>query len=986
MEDIKNLIKKVNDYKWIIEKREGMRVPGVLYISEKLLKKAISDNAPLQVMNVAKLPGIVKYSLAMPDVHWGYGAPIGGVGGFDAESGVIVPGFVGYDINCLTGETKILHKHGYYLPIENCEGKWEELVCFNKEKKLKEDAEVIRFIKRKIDGYIYFIKTESGYEIKATEEHPFWTEKGKKEVKDLKIGDFVVVFPFRGVPYENPSDETILDIDEFKRVAKLFNKDSNGNSLPQIIKKLEENGLLPLKSTSTVLPEILKIIGYILGDGSISFLKDGKGFLTSFFGKKEDLEEIKKDLEKIGFSSVISERKRKHKIKTEHSEYEFKTTTYTCQTSSRSLALFLISLGVPYGKKISSDFCIPEWILRLPLWCKRLFLASYFGAEMNSPKFLTGHKYNIYCPTVSMNKEIQYKESEIKFFNQISQILEEFGVKTKKISIRRIKNNPDKVQIRLILSSKLEDLLNLYERINFEYNKEKAFLGNVFAFYLRKKQKVINERKEAEKVAVSLREKGYGINSIFSKINSEWVNRRFIERSIYEGRKAEPRISFRFEDISRLVKEAREKFGNSGYVIDKIIEIRKVPYKGYVYDFTVNHPFHNFTANNFLVSNCGVRLIRSNLERKDIENKLEELINGLFINIPSGVGSTGKLKLNRKEIEKVVVEGAKWAVKQGFGKEEDLENIEEYGNIKGADPSTISNRAYERGLEQLGTLGSGNHFLEIQQVVEVYDEKIAELFGIFPGQITIMVHTGSRVFGYQICDDYLDKFGKVVMKYGIKLPDRQLACAPANSPEGKSYFKAMIGAANYAFANRQIISHWVRETFSKILGVPYEKLGLSIVYDVAHNICKLETHTVNGREKKLYVHRKGATRAFPAGHPSLPEKYRSVGQPVIIPGTMGTASYILVGTEKAMEETWGSTCHGAGRMMSRHQAIRESKGRSIADELYQKGILAKAKSKKGLAEEMPEAYKDVDEVIKVVEGAGISKKIAKMIPLAVIKG
>lgn len=384
--------------------------------------------------------------------------------------------------------------------------------------------------------------------------------------------------------------------------------------------------------------------------------------------------------------------------------------------------------------------------------------------------------------------------------------------------------------------------------------------------------------------------------------------------------------------------------------------------------------------------NCGVRLIRTNLERKDIENKLDDLINGLFVNIPSGVGSTGKLKLKRKEIEKVVVEGAKWAVKNGYGIEDDLENTEEFGRMEGADPSVVSKRAFERGIPQSGTLGSGNHFLEIQEVMEIYEPELAEKFGIYKGQITIMVHTGSRGFGYQICDDYLDAFGKVANKYGIKLPDRQLACAPANSPEGKKYFRAMKAAANYAFANRQVITHWIRETFSKILKQPWEKLGLFIVYDVAHNICKLETHNVDGRMKKLLVHRKGATRAFSKGHPVLPEKYRQTGQPVIIPGTMGTASYILVGTEKAMEETWGSTCHGAGRMMSRHKAVKQAKGRAIDVELGKKGIIAKATSKRGLAEEMPEAYKDVDEVIKVVEAAGISKKVAKMVPLAVMKG
>lgn len=384
--------------------------------------------------------------------------------------------------------------------------------------------------------------------------------------------------------------------------------------------------------------------------------------------------------------------------------------------------------------------------------------------------------------------------------------------------------------------------------------------------------------------------------------------------------------------------------------------------------------------------NCGVRLIRSNLERRDIEGKIEDLINVLFVKVPSGIGSTGSIRLKRKELERLVVEGALWAVRNGYGEEKDLENIENGGCLKEVDTHCVSDRAYERGLEQAGTLGAGNHFLEIQQVVEVYEPKIAEVFGIFPGQITIMIHTGSRGFGYQVCDDYLSVFGKVSGKYGISLPDRQLACAPVNSTEGQRYFKAMKAAANYAFANRQIIFHWVKDTFSNVLKTSSQNIGMRLVYDVAHNICKLEKHIVDGKEKLLYVHRKGATRAFPKAHPDVPEKYRKVGQPVIIPGTMGTASYVLMGTEKAMEETWGSICHGAGRMMSRHQAIRESKGRSIADELAKVGILAKSKSRKGLAEEMPEAYKDVDEVVKSVEGAGISKKVAKMVPLAVIKG
>ncbi len=384
--------------------------------------------------------------------------------------------------------------------------------------------------------------------------------------------------------------------------------------------------------------------------------------------------------------------------------------------------------------------------------------------------------------------------------------------------------------------------------------------------------------------------------------------------------------------------------------------------------------------------NCGLRLIKTNLRKEDIKEKLPDLVNKLFYNIPSGVGSTGKIKLNRKELENVLKKGAAWAVENGYGDSSDLKVIEENGTYHLADPDKVSNRAYERGTKQLGTLGAGNHFLEIQVVEKTYSEDISRVFGLFPGQIIIMVHTGSRGLGYQVCDDYLHLFGKTTQKYGIEIPDRQLVCAPINSEEGKSYLGAMASAANYAWANREIISFWVGETIKEVLGTSLENIGFSLLYDVAHNIGKIETHNSEGKKIKLYVHRKGATRAFAAGLPEVPEIYRNVGQPVIIPGTMGTASYVLVGTKKAMEETWGSICHGAGRVMSRHEAVRRSKGRRIDKELAEKGILAKAKSFGGLSEEMPEAYKDVDEVVEVVDKAGLSNKVARLLPLAVIKG
>lgn len=377
----------------------------------------------------------------------------------------------------------------------------------------------------------------------------------------------------------------------------------------------------------------------------------------------------------------------------------------------------------------------------------------------------------------------------------------------------------------------------------------------------------------------------------------------------------------------------------------------------------------------------------SGLERKEVRGHIRKLVETLFRNIPCGIGSKRKdLRLSKAELKKVLVKGVGWAVKQGFGLEEDPEYIEERGCIQGADPDLISDRALERGKAQLGTLGSGNHFVEVGYVDEVYDEHAAKDLGLFLDQVTIIVHTGSRGLGHQVCDDYIKILMKSTQKYGIELPDRQLCCAPIASEEGRQYLAAMAGAANYAFANRQIIFHWVRESFERVFQMSSERLGLRLIYDVCHNIAKIETHRVDGKERKLCVHRKGATRAFPPHHPDTPLAYKDVGQPVLIPGDMGRYSYVLVGTEQAMAETFGSTCHGAGRVMSRKQAMRVSKGRAIIRELEDQGITVRSAGKTTLREEIPEAYKDVSQVVEVVSGAGISKKVARLRPMGVIKG
>ncbi|GAB4417316.1 MAG: hypothetical protein OHK0032_13380 [Thermodesulfovibrionales bacterium] len=359
----------------------------------------------------------------------------------------------------------------------------------------------------------------------------------------------------------------------------------------------------------------------------------------------------------------------------------------------------------------------------------------------------------------------------------------------------------------------------------------------------------------------------------------------------------------------------------------------------------------------------------------------------LYNEIPAGVGSKGKLRLGPDDERRLLLKGARWAVEQGYGNASDLERIESGGCIEGANPDLISQKAYERGRAQQGTLGSGNHFLEIQHVDEVYDEKAANVLGLFKGQVTIMIHTGSRGFGHQVCTDFLEVMERAVSRYNIELPDKELACAPYNSPEAQDYLAAMRAAANYAWANRQCIMHWTREAFLKVFfGATPGDLGMSLIYDVAHNIAKIEEHDVDGKRVRLIVHRKGATRAFPPGHPELPEVYRKIGQPVLIPGDMGRASFVLIGRDKAMKETFGSTCHGAGRVMSRHQAIRQAKGRAIWREMEDRGIIVKSAGRETLAEEMSEAYKDISNVVDVVHNAGISKKVARLRPMGVVKG
>ena len=987
-------LEKIDAYRWRIPTSylKGMRVPGIIYSDEKMLSSILKDNAPQQIANAAHLPGIVKASMAMPDIHWGYGLPIGGVVATDIEEGgVITPGGVGYDINCLSGESKVLLDNGSYISIKDFEAIFNQkkLSCFDFTDNILAATSIGRFLKIKPDNPVLELKTLNGNKIIATEDHPFWTPDGMRQLKELSVKDMVAIYPFEGVSYEEPGDKIIVDEEMIRKFLLKIGKNSKGSASEQIIMHLRKRDLLPLRYNSPQLPYILKIMGYNFGDGNIFFSnKRGKG-CVSFYGKKEDLEKIRADIDKIGFRcSKAYSRVRDHEIKTAYSNIKFTSENWHCKIGSSSFAALLACLGTPVGNKTEQSFSVPDWIKRAKNWQVRLFLGGFFGAEMSSPKTMTGHGYNFYCPVISMNKKKEYADSGREFLLDLSSLLQKFGISTNKIGEReeyKGKNGRVSFRLRLAISNKTENLINLYSKIGFEYNQKRTVFSNAAVQYLKMKKTIIENRKTSECKVKELAGAGLNVGSILRALEPCSVNKRFIERSIYSGRKDSPRVGEGTITFNEFFEYYTRGLGDSGMIWDRIETIKRIDSDDYVYDFTVSHKDHNFIANNFVVSNCGVRLVKTELEADKIRGRVKELVDVLFSRVPTGVGSTGKIKVGAKEEKNIMTKGARWAVEKGYGTQEDLLHTEEEGAIEGADPSMVSDRAYKRGSDQSGTLGSGNHFLEIQVVDEIYNTDIAEKLGIRKGQVTVMIHTGSRGLGHQVCSEYAQKMISLLSKYKISIPDRQLSCVPVKSAEGEAYLGAMRSAANYAWANRQVIMHLTRESFEHVFGESSKSLGMNLVYDVAHNIAKIEKYDIGGKEKKLCVHRKGATRAFPPGHADLPDDYKETGQPVIIPGDMGRCSYLLTGTSSAVE-TFYSTCHGAGRLLSRKAAIRNTKGRSISRELADRGIFVRWTGRDTLREEVSDAYKDVSDVVDIVQKAGISEKIARMRPIGVIKG
>lgn len=983
MEEIlKNDLIKIHENLYEIPKsyRSDMRVPAHIFINEQMLEDVIKDKSLWQIINVATLPGIVKAAIAMPDIHQGYGFPIGGVAATDIKNGgVISPGGIGYDINCLNPDTKINLPHGTFLTIDKiCDEKYGAISSLDISEKKIRDSKIVRWMKRKESKSLYHIKTKYGYELKATADHPLFNGICMVEAEKVSLKDKIVLYPFSGVPYEEPNDDILVSKSKIIDTLKSFNFENNGNRYGQIIAWLEKRSLLEISRRSWQLPYLIKISGIIFGDGTINIIgKERKGRI-SIYGRHEDLSQIQADLEFIGVKSKIYQRKRTHTITNAYNKkYQFDAIEYSLHINSTAFAIIMYCLGVPFGNKTITAFKMPSWLHKSPLWQKRLFLAAFFGAEMSTPSTL--NKYNFVSPAVSLSKAKNLREDGLSFLNQIKAMLLEFGVQTSSVAGVDGSSRKKTDCLRFHIQENMKNLKIFFSTVSFEYHAEKRFLACYATAYLNYKQEMIGYRRSIRAKVRQLYQQGLAVAHI--KAQFVGIPEQFIDHSLWCEGRDDARINFDFISFDEFVKQ--QKYGKDGFINDEITDIKKIPYDDFVYDVTIDHDDHNFIADNFVVSNCGVRLLASNLTLDEVKPHVENLATAIYNTVPSGVGRGGKLKLKGSELDRVLRFGVQEMLRLGYGTQGDLEFCESNGCMENADPDMISDQAKKRGSDQLGTLGSGNHFLEIQVVDEIYDEQAAQAFKLKKDLIVIMIHCGSRGLGHQVCTDYVRLMMSKIDKWGFKLPDRELVCAPFTSLEGQQYYNAMASACNFAWANRHTIAHWTRQVWQNILG---KDAHLNLIYDVSHNIGKREIHEVNGKDVELLVHRKGATRAFGPGNLEIPGIYRHVGQPVLIPGTMGTSSYILSGTTEGMSIAFGTSCHGAGRRLSRVKAKGMVRGSELRAKLEAQGITIRCSSDDGLAEEAPIAYKDVDNVVRVVHEAKIAKKVARFKPVAVIKG
>ncbi|HYC26454.1 MAG TPA: RtcB family protein, partial [Nitrososphaerales archaeon] len=964
--------------------KQGMQVPAKLYASKKLLE-GMDSGVIEQVTNVACLPGIVRQAYAMADAHWGYGFPIGGVAAFELENGVISPGGIGFDINCLHPSSRVVDENGVSRPIGTIDPGRHGFVTFDEGDRRGVGSRAVAKQMRQEAESILVIRTKTGRVIKATRDHPLRTRRGMVPAGSISADDSLLVSGAEGVPYSEPPHTKVVDQSDIEAAMSKMGIGDEGNAKSQILAELRSRSLDRIELQDPKMTHLLKILGMVFGDGTIPEVE--KGQYVTFYGKGYDLEEVASDLLALGFASHPYQRSRHHKITTAYGLSEFDFVEESLQASSTSLAVLLVSLGAPYGKKTNQEYRLPEWLMGAEPWQKKVFLASFFGAEMSKP--ITTNGYDFQMPTFSASKLEVLSGNVVSLLQDFRAILADLGVETSEPALVEgyAYDGVDGRTLghRIGVLSHTSNLMKFFGSIGYLYNRDKARLASLATLYLAVNQGIRDQRNRVRSEAVRLYSTGVPASAIIQSLESPVAGASFIRHSIWST-KGPARVwrSAKFEDFARANEE-----GDSGLAYDGVESIESVPYEGPVYDVTIDNPSHNFLAEGIVVSNCGMRLIRTNLRYSEVKPKVKELVDLMFRLVPAGVGVKGFLRVSESQFDEIMTYGVKWCAENGQAWEDDPSHVEEGGFIKGADPSKVSRQARSRGIDQLGTLGSGNHYLEVQVVdpSRFFDPGLAKNFGIVhDDQVLVMVHCGSRGFGHQVGSDYLRVFDGAMRKYGITVRDRELACAPYSSKEGRDYYGAMVCAANMAFTNRQIIVQQVRDAFSKVFHRDAESLDMHLIYDVCHNIAKVERHTYDKKTADLLVHRKGATRSFGPGHKDVPAPYRDVGQPVIIGGSMETGSYLLVGTQKAMEDTFGSTAHGSGRTMSRTAAKREVRGAELQRSMMARGIYVKAATMDGLAEEAGMAYKDISEVVETMDAAGISKKVVALRPVGNIKG
>ena len=916
-------LRPLNEYEWEIPKsaRHDMRVPVRVFATRRMLEAILGDKSLVQAMNAATLPGVVGWVAVMPDVHQGYGFPIGGVAAMRVRDGVISPGAIGYDINCLPGDTPILHPWGYTRPLADWAAAPDEpVVALDLTTGRAAATPVTRVWQRAVrpDETVFRLRTLAGATLWATGDHPVWTPEGMVPVERLAVGARVARHPFQGVPYEPPGDEAIITAEgmaAFLRRAGLTPRQAE-----RLLGRMRTQGLLPLTAHASVLPRLTRLAGFALAAlyTRRAEVRADRAVLTA---AAPVLDGVQADLDALGWAYQRPAAETLH--------------------LTDPVALYMAAyLGVGLDDRTHLPATVPLWVRRSPRWLQRLFLAGFFALTLPEPELTP---QGLTQPPLRWSVPYTWAHPSQMIFHHLAELLKGFAIEARIMppQLAAGENGHDGIVVGLEFTPEPDQVAHLWQQVGVAYHPARHMHA------LRRVHFVQCRAAEAQ---------------------------------------PEPSVPQTWEDFAAWATAGLP--ADAAWVWDVVVEKTAVPYDRPVYDLTVAHDDHNFVAATFVVSNCGVRLLTTQLPYAKAEPYLDDLATALDAYCPSGVGKGGHLKLSTRELDRVAAEGARWALERGYADPEDLRRTEEGGRLSHADPDKVSARAKARGRTQLGTLGAGNHFLEVDVVEHIYDEEAARVMGLEEGMLAVQIHCGSRGFGHQICTDYVRQFQGVVHKYGLRLPDRELVAAPVDSPEGQAYLQAMNAAANFAFANRQVLAYFVRRAFEDTFAgkAPQREWYPRQVYDLAHNIGKVEIHTVEGRRVKVVVHRKGATRAFPPGAAELPAEYRAIGQPVLVPGSMGTASWVLVGAEGSMRKSFGSSCHGAGRVMSRARAKKTVRGEVLRRDLEREGIRVRAGSLRGLAEEAPLAYKDVDQVVETVVGAGLARKVARLRPVAVVKG